>query len=231
MPITHIPESYRRPLYETAPPALPPVSAVRTHAAAPTAGSMNTREAAVHDAANAAHFVGIRESSVPVSARTGLQADAEAVLRLRGGGGAQSRSGTGADDDPLLPESAGSRYRAYHGGASGSGESRIRNIAKRHELEAKVSLAKGELAIAKQKFQAAQDAIDVARMKLARLEDERAGFAADPARRDEIERQISAANDDYQSKTFAAWPYRTAVERSEKDYRRLQEKLDRLPWA
>jgi hypothetical protein len=229
MPAMHIPEAYRYTPHEIAPAASPPVSVVRTRQGASAGASTNTREAAAYGAASTTHFIGNRDLVFPVAARTGQQPYGEAVLRLRGGGAGQSRSGTDEDRDPLIPESAGSSYRARHGGASGSDELRVRNMAKRHDLETKLGLAKSELAVAKQKFQAALDETDAARLKLARLEDERARFVADPARRDEIERQMSAANDDYQSKTFAAWPYRTAVERCEKDCRRLQEKLDKLP--
>jgi hypothetical protein len=163
--------------------------------------------------------------------RAGQPANA-LVLRLRGGGGVHGKS-SGGDQDraQLIPEGESSSYRAHHGGASGSGAERVAAMTKRSELQTKLDRAKAELAEAKQKYQSAVADLDATRARLLRLEDERARFAGDPAHRDEIQRQWRAANDDYHAKTFAAWPYRTAVERYEKECRRLENKLSKLPWA
>jgi hypothetical protein len=234
MPVMHVSESYRPMQHETtphdaAPPALPPVPTGLAQHGGATGDTTNAREVAGRGAASATHFIGERGPSVQTGIRTEPPPDRKAVLRLRGGGGKSSKSDT--DGEPLIAQSASTSYRAHHGGASETGEARVRNMAKRYELEGKLGIAKNELATAKQKFGDALSAVDTARARLARLEEERAGFGLDPARRDEIERQMSAANDDYQSKTFAAWPYRTAVERCEKECRQLQAKLDKLPWA
>jgi hypothetical protein len=156
----------------------------------------------------------------------------ELVLRLRGGGGVHGKSSRDDQDRAqLIPEGESSGYRAHHGGASGSGGERVAAMTKRSELQARLDRANAELAEAKQKYQSAVTDLDAMRTRLLRLEDERARFAGDPAHRDEIQRQWRAANDDYHAKTFAAWPYRTAVERCEKECRRLEKKLSKLPWA
>jgi hypothetical protein len=249
MPGMHISESFPRTTH--VPDAGPPhaVSGDMRHAALSNGSPNISATAHSYGAAVSGHRIGhidprstdataglsrrtdrIDETQPRVKDERASQPANEPVLRLRGGGGVHGKSSRDDQDRAqLMPKGESSSYRAHHGGASGSAAERVAAMTKRSELQSRLDRAKAELAEAKQKYQSAVADLDAMRAHLLRLEDERARFAGDPAHRDEIQRQWRAANDDYHAKTFAAWPYRTAVERYEKECRRLENKLSKLP--